>query len=659
MPVNHQALFDASPQPCLVLDRSLRIVDANRAYLASTRHALAELAGRDVWEICSADAETLALAVASIERVVRTGRPDTLPLLRFDVARPAREGGGFDTRHWCVQHIPVLDDRGDVEAVLQYPVDVSERDARLRLVVENALDHAILATDPAGAITEWSGGAQRIFGWEAAEAIGQQASIIFTPEDRLAGLDVKEFAAAATQGSAPDKRWHICKDGRRVFMNGSLNVLPPGPAGEPRGFLKIARDETDRHRAEEALYELNETLEQCVEERSEALRSAQDQLRQSQKMEAMGQLTGGIAHDFNNLLATITSSLELMNRCIASGRTGDLTRYLTMASTAAHSAAALIQRLLTFSRKQSLDLQAVEVNRLIADMEDMLRRSVGESIQFELGLQPGLPSVSSDRNQLENALLNLTINARDAMPQGGVLRVTTCSRELDAGYAAMHPEVAPGQYVMVSVSDNGSGMAPEVVARAFDPFFTTKPIGQGTGLGLSMTYGFARQTGGHASIHSIPGKGTTVNMYLPCNMTPLLPPVTREQSVARSPQGRGETVLFVEDEPGVRRVLSEILGELGYATHEAIDAVGALALEGDLSRIDLLITDVGLPGVSGRDLAELMRERRPDLKVLFITGYASKAAVKGEFLAPGMDMLAKPFTIDALAYKVREMLAQV
>jgi len=543
-------------------------------------------------------------------------------------------------------------------------------------------------------ITEWSGGAQLIFGWEAVEAIGRHVSLIFTPEDRMAGIDAMELVTAALHGSAPDKRWHLCKDGRRVFMNGSLNMLPTGPSGEPHGFLKIARDETDRHRAEEAVRELNDTLERRVLERSEALQSAQEQLRQSQKMEAMGQLTGGIAHDFNNLLtgisgslellqtrmaqgrlteldryinahdfnnllATITASLELMNRRVASGRTGDLPRYLTMASTAAQSAAALVQRLLTFSRKQSLDLQAIEVNRLIADMEDMLRRSVGESIRFELHLQPGLPRVNSDRNQLENALLNLTINARDAMPEGGLLRVATCSRELDAGYAAMHPDVAPGQYVMVSVSDNGSGMAPEVVAQAFDPFFTTKPIGRGTGLGLSMTYGFARQTGGHASIHSIPGEGTTVNIYLPCNLAPLQQPVTREQSVARSPQGRGETVLFVEDESGVRRVLSEILGDLGYVTHEAVDAASALALEERLEGIDLLITDVGLPGVNGRDLAELMRERRPALKVLFITGYASKAAVRGEFLASGMDMLAKPFTIDALAHKVREMLVQV
>ena len=654
-----QALFDAAPQAYLVFDRSMRVVAANRAYLASTHRALDELMGRDVGEVCLGDAETLALVRASLERVLRDGQPETLPLRRYDVILPAGRGGGLEPRHWCIQHAPVLDAQGVVEAVLQHPIDASERDARLRLVVENALDHAILATDGAGVITEWSGGAQLIFGWEAVEAIGRHVSLIFTPEDRMAGIDAMELVTAALHGSAPDKRWHLCKDGRRVFMNGSLNMLPTGPSGEPHGFLKIARDETDRHRAEEAVRELNDTLERRVLERSEALQSAQEQLRQSQKMEAMGQLTGGIAHDFNNLLATITASLELMNRRVASGRTGDLPRYLTMASTAAQSAAALVQRLLTFSRKQSLDLQATEVNRLIADMEDMLRRSVGESIRFELHLQPGLPRVNSDRNQLENALLNLTINARDAMPEGGLLRVATCSRELDAGYAAMHPDVAPGQYVMVSVSDNGSGMAPEVVAQAFDPFFTTKPIGRGTGLGLSMTYGFARQTGGHASIHSIPGEGTTVNIYLPCNLAPLQQPVTREQSVARSPQGRGETVLFVEDESGVRRVLSEILGDLGYVTHEAVDAASALALEERLEGIDLLITDVGLPGVNGRDLAELMRERRPALKVLFITGYASKAAVRGEFLASGMDMLAKPFTIDALAHKVREMLVQV
>ena len=826
MPLNYQALFDASPNPYLVLDRSLNIAGANRAYLQSTQRELSDIVGRWAWDAFPTDAATLAQAIASFERVLATRATDVMPLLRFDVARPEAQGGGLEKRYWSISHIPVLDDQGEVEVVLQHPIDVTElerlkeatpdqvdlslrpeqtriferaqavfesnlalkaesdqlrslfaqapsfmavlrgpdhrfelanpayerltnarpligrtvrevfdeeegkaffhlleqvyvqgepfvghglefhfqhaagerrrrlldfvyqpmrnavgevtgifvegndvtqlrdtletlaqRETRLRLVIENATDYAILTTDPQGVITQWSDGAKRIFEWSEEEAIGQSASMIFTPEDRASGADFKEVATAATQGSALDKRWHIGKNGRRVFMNGTMNVLPPGPDGLPQGFIKIARDETERHHAEEALKDLNATLEQRVDERSQALQASQEQLRQSQKMEAIGQLTGGIAHDFNNMLATITSSLELMNRRIASGKGGDMTRYLTLASTAAQSAAALIQRLLAFSRKQTLDLQALDVNASIAQLEDMLRRSIGEHIQFELALQPGLPAVKSDRNQLENALLNLTINARDAMPDGGVIRITTCSRELDASYAAMHPEVAPGHYVMVSVSDNGTGMSPEVMAKAFDPFFTTKPIGQGTGLGLSMIYGFARQTGGHASIHSIKGEGTTVNVYLPCNMTSFETPVSRHQLVARSPQGQGEMVLFVEDEAGVRAILGEILGELGYTTREAIDAPRALEAEQAMPRLDLLITDVGLPGTNGRQLAEMMRERRPGLKVLFITGYASKAAVKGEFLGEGMDMLAKPFTIDALAHKVKAMLA--
>ncbi|RYG55910.1 MAG: response regulator [Alphaproteobacteria bacterium] len=317
----------------------------------------------------------------------------------------------------------------------------------------------------------------------------------------------------------------------------------------------------------------------------------------------------------------------------------------------------MIKRLLAFSRKQTLDLQSLDVNASIAQMEDMLRRSIGEHIQFQLALQPGLPTVKSDRNQLENALLNLTINARDAMPAGGLIRISTSSRELDASYAAMHPGVVPGPYVIVSVSDDGVGMSPEVVAKAFDPFFTTKPIGQGTGLGLSMIYGFARQTNGHASIHSVQGEGTTVNVYLPCNLTGFEAAVTQQQLVARSPKGQGETVLFVEDEPGVRAVLGEILSELGYITHEAIDAPGALAIEQSLEALDLLVTDVGLPGTNGRQLAEMMRERRPGLRVLFVTGYANKATIKKEFLGRGMDILAKPFTIDALAHKVQTMLS--
>ena len=499
------------------------------------------------------------------------------------------------------------------------------------------------------------------------------------PELGHGGLSPQEVIAAVHPDDKPGMVAAMCEVLRRggayahqyrvrrtdgqyywIEANGRVDHAADGTPLQFPGVLLDVQErralQEDRDRNVAALRALTETLEQRVEERSRELQASQEQLRQSQKMEAIGQLTGGIAHDFNNLLATITSSLELMNRRIAAGKGGDLSRYITMASTAAQSSAALIQRLLAFSRKQTLDLQSFEVNGLIAHMEDMLRRSIGENIQFEMALQPGLPAVRSDRNQLENALLNLTINARDAMPEGGVIRVRTSTRELDAGYAAMHPGVVPGQYVMVSVSDNGTGMSPETLAKAFDPFFTTKPIGQGTGLGLSMIYGFARQTGGHASIHSVVGEGTTVNIYLPCNLAPWIPSATREQSVARSPQGTGETVLFVEDEAGVRQVLAEILNELGYRTHEAVDAPSAMTLQAQLPQLDLLITDVGLPGTNGRQLAEMMRGSRPGLRVLFITGYAGNAAVKDEFLAEGMDLLAKPFTIDALAHKVKGLL---
>jgi PAS domain S-box-containing protein len=653
-------LFAQAPSFMAVLrGQEHRFELANEAYerLANTR----PLVGRTVREVF--DAREGALFFDLLDRVYATGETFVGRGMEFQL-----QEGSTGTRRCLLDFVyqPMRGTDGEVTGIFVEGNDVTElrdaldalaqREAGLRLVVDNALDHAILTMDPDGVITHWSDGARQIFGWRADEAIGQGVSLIFTPEDRAAGVDAAELTLAAELGRASDKRWHVCKDGRRVFMNGSVNLLSPGATGQARGFMKIARDETDRFRSEETLRELNETLEQRVLERTSALVESQEQLRQSQKMEAIGQLTGGIAHDFNNMLATVTSSLELMNRKIAAGRSGDLTRYLTLASTAAQSAAALIQRLLAFSRKQTLDLQALEVNELIAQMHDMLRRSLNENISLELSLQPGLPTVRSDRNQIENALLNLTINARDAMPEGGLLRIATSSRELDASYAAIHPEVAPGQYVMVSVSDNGTGMSMQVVNKAFDPFFTTKPIGQGTGLGLSMIYGFARQTGGHASIHSIHGEGTTVNLYLPCNLAPLQPPVTRQQSVASSPQGQGETILFVEDEPGVRVVLAEILNELGYITHEAVDAPSARALEEDLGRLDLLVTDVGLPGTNGRQLAEMMRERRPGLKVLFITGYASKAAVRSEFLAEGMDMLAKPFTIDALAHKVRDML---
>jgi len=386
-----------------------------------------------------------------------------------------------------------------------------------------------------------------------------------------------------------------------------------------------------------------------------ALAKTEDALRQSQKMEALGQLTGGIAHDFNNLLTGILGAMDIMKRRIAAGRLEDVQRFMDAASASAQRAAALTHRLLAFARRQPLDPRPVDVNQLIVGMEDLLRRSVGEQVTLELRLASGVWPAVTDANQLENALLNLVINGRDAMPDGGRLVIETASTQLDAKSVRAQDEVEPGDYTMICVTDSGTGMTPETLAKVFDPFFTTKPIGQGTGLGLSMVYGFAKQSRGHVRIDSQIEKGTTVRLYLPrddhTDSQRTAPAQHREM-----PHGDGETVLLVEDEPSVRLLLGEVLHELGYASIEAQDAETALPLLASNMRLDLMITDVGLPGLSGRQLADMAREHRPGLKVLFVTGYAEHAAKRADFLAPGMQMVTKPFSLEAVAVTIREMI---
>ncbi|MCM2461713.1 response regulator [Pseudomonas sp. CG7] len=398
-----------------------------------------------------------------------------------------------------------------------------------------------------------------------------------------------------------------------------------------------------------------ETLEQQVEERTAQLRHNEEALRQSQKMEAVGQLTGGIAHDFNNMLTGIIGSLELLRRRLARGRTEDLDSLIDLGVTSANRAAGLTHRLLAFSRRQSLDSKAVQMNTLVLSMGELLQRSLNESIRLDMQLDEQLWVAEADPNQLESALLNLVLNARDAMPNGGNLVVQTRNRHLDADFTEAYPNLASGDYVVLSVQDTGCGMPEAVISRAFDPFFTTKPIGQGTGLGLSMIYGFSKQSRGHVTIDSEVDKGTTVNLYLPRFVGEEI----HEPQVAtqHAPYAQdGETVLIVEDDPAVRVLVSAVLSELGYAFVEAADANGALPILQSSQRIDLLISDVGLPGMNGRQLAEIGRQVRPDLRVLFITGYAEHAAVRGGFLDPGMQMITKPFTFDLLTAKVREMI---
>jgi nitrogen-specific signal transduction histidine kinase/ActR/RegA family two-component response regulator len=386
-------------------------------------------------------------------------------------------------------------------------------------------------------------------------------------------------------------------------------------------------------------------------------RRLEQELRQAQKMEAVGQLTGGLAHDFNNLLAAIGGSLEVLRLLHAQGRVAEFDRYLVSASGAVKRAAALTHRLLAFARRQTLDAKPTDLNRLVADIEELIRRTVGPAVSLEVITTPGLWSTLVDQNQLESTLLNLCINARDAMPDGGRLTIETANRRLDER-SAQEQELSAGEYLSLSVSDTGTGMPPEVIARAFDPFFTTKPLGQGTGLGLSMVYGFARQSGGQVRIDSAVGAGSTVCILLPRHRE------EEQERLADSqlPQARvahaGTTVLLVDDEPTVRMVSLQVLREHGYTTLEAADGVEAMSILESPQRVDLLVTDVGLPGgINGRQLADAGRTLRGDLKVLFITGYAESAVLGQGRLEPGFHVLTKPFELAELVRRAGTILS--
>jgi len=374
-------------------------------------------------------------------------------------------------------------------------------------------------------------------------------------------------------------------------------------------------------------------------------------------MEAVGQLTGGIAHDFNNLLTGIIGSLDLLRTRLSQGRLSEIDRYVAAAQGASKRAAALTHRLLAFSRRQTLDPRATNVNRLIAGLDDLLRRSVGPTVELKIVGAAGLWTILVDPNQLENAILNLCINARDAMPEGGRITIETANAVLDVA-AAGEVDLPPGQYVTLCVTDTGTGMDAETIERAFDPFFTTKPLGEGTGLGLSMIYGFVRQSGGQVRICSEPGQGTTMCLYLPRTEAEEARDEPGHHAPVAGASDAGETVLVVDDEPAVRILIAEVLADLGYRAIEARDGPAGLAILESDARVDLLITDVGLPhGMNGRQLADAARVGRPDLKVLFITGYAENAVIGNGQLAPGMHVLTKPFDMDALATRIRALIA--
>ncbi len=485
-----------------------------------------------------------------------------------------------------------------------------------------ASDGTFLSVNPA-----WT----TVLGWQPDEVVGRNYAALSHPDDQASSDAAHELAKA---------------DVLRQYENRVLHK-----DGSHRWVSWVASAEGDRVYASGR----HVTLEKEAQLQLEA---AQEQLRQAQKMEAVGQLTGGLAHDFNNLLTGISGGLELIEMRIKQGRSGEIGKYVEMARTAAKRAAALTHRLLAFSRRQTLDPRPADINRLIANLEEFLRRSVGPQVEIEMVGAGGLWTTLVDANQLENALLNLCINARDAMPDGGRITIETANKWLDFS-GARERDLPPGQYVSLCVTDTGIGMSAETIERAFDPFFTTKPLGEGTGLGLSMIYGFVRQSGGQVRIYSEVGQGTTMCLYFPRVHSPDQAEPESPDHAPPPPSLVGETVLVVDDEPAIRALILDTLAELGYNAIEAGDGPAGLTLLRSLPGIQLLVTDVGLPkGMNGRQLADAARVERPDLKVLFITGYAENAVIGNGQLEPGMHLLTKPFAMDALAGRIRDIITE-
>jgi PAS domain S-box-containing protein len=466
----------------------------------------------------------------------------------------------------------------------------------------------------------------RVLGWRSDEIVGRDSRWLQHPDDG----DRSHLPLNASDGASASFQTRL------RTRQGDYRSLAWTAVPQSGLIYWVARDVTEQLR------------------REDSLARAEEQLRQSHKMEAVGQLTGGIAHDFNNMLTGVIASLGLIQRRLKAGRTDGLNEFIEAGMNSASRAATLTHSLLAFARRQSLDVKSQDINALISGIQEILRRPLGENIAVELKLDPELWTALTDANQFENALLNLTINARDAMPEGGQLRIETVNTTIEQSTAVHDGEIATGDYVVVSVTDTGIGMPPDIIAKVFEPFFTTKPIGQGTGLGLSMIYGFVKQSGGHVRITSKVDQGTTVSIYL-------RRAGSSEKVVDEAPglplrRGRGETVLLVEDDESVRFTVTELLKELGYQYFAYADASGAVPHLQSKRRVDLLLTDVGLPNMNGRQLAELGRQYRPDLKVLFISGYTEKATDRSGFLGPGMQMLGKPFTVDTLSAKIRALL---
>ncbi|VXB41693.1 Histidine kinase [Burkholderia sp. 8Y] len=510
---------------------------------------------------------------------------------------------------------------------------VIESERRFRLLVEGVTDYSIFMLSPEGLVTNWNSGARRIKGYTADEIIGSHFSRFYSPEDAAAGLPQRALKTAAREGRFESEGWRLRRDGTRFWAHVIVDAIRD-ETGTLIGFAKITRDVTEKREADQLLEETRAAL------------------LQAQKMEAIGKLTGGVAHDFNNVLQVLRGNLELLrSRCAGDNWSMDR---LGNAIDAVERGAKLASQLLAFGRRQALRPVSVNLASMVRGMDDLLRRALGETIEVETVVSGGLWNAFVDLHQLENVLLNLAINARDAMPDGGKLTLELANAMLDDRYVRTLSDVPAGQYVMLGVTDTGVGMPPEVLERAFDPFFSTKPEGEGTGLGLSMAYGFIKQSGGHIRIYSEVGHGTTVRVYLPRSLVEALEPATWRNAPVT---GGTETILVVEDDQKVQATVIEMLTDLGYHVLKADNADQALVVLSSGVHIDLVFTDVVMPGsLKSPEMARRAVEMQPTLRVLFTSGYTQNAIVHGGRLDPGVELLSKPYSREDLAFKIRQML---
>ncbi|MBX9456986.1 MAG: response regulator [Rhizobium sp.] len=678
-------IFIRAPNPYVILDDQFVIVEMNDAYLQVTMRRREDIAGRNMFDAFPSDEHSPSQQMLrrSLNRTIQTGDVDVLPLIPYPIARP---DGTFEDRFWSATHTPFKAHDGRL-FILQHTVDVTEltqlRQAakagdfqiesgiieragkvagqNLELTQEREYLRSLFAQAPSFmAVLRGKDHVFELANKAYLEIIGRTDILGKSVAQALPEVVEQGFVTVLDNVFASGEPF--VAEGARLMLNrgpggaGELRYLdfvyqPIGDAdGSTIGIFVQGHDVTEQRVAQARLEELAANLEHRVEARTQELLKVQEALRQSQKMEAIGNLAGGIAHDFNNLLQVMQGSLQLLEKQVHDERG---LSFVNNALSAARRGAQLASQLLAFGRRQPLEPKVINLGRLVRDMDELLRRSIGEGIEVQTVVSGGLWNTLADPTNVETALLNLAINARDAMAGHGRLTIELGNAFLDDEYTRRAFDVTPGQYVMLAVTDTGSGIPAEIIDKVFDPFFSTKPEGKGTGLGLSMVYGFAKQSGGHVKIYSEPGKGTTVRLYLPRALA-------EEQVIDRIVEhvtGGAETILIVEDDDAVRETAADLLRDLGYRVLLSRDAGSALAVLDSGVEIDLVFTDVVMPGtIKSTELAERVRATRPRTAVLFNSGYTENSIVHDGKLDTGINFLGKPYSREQLARKVRQVL---